>query len=66
METSIRLNWPELVATAIKRRKQQKLTQEQLATICGISKPTLNNFEKGRVSITLESALKVLRALDLA
>lgn len=66
METSIRLNWPELVAAAVKRRKQQKLTQEQLATICGISKPTLNKFEQGRLSVTLESALKVLRALDLA
>lgn len=66
MESNIRLNWPELVATAIARRKQQKLTQEQLATICGISKPTLNNFEQCRVSITLDSALKILRALDLA
>lgn len=66
MEQNIRLNWQALVNEAIKRRKQQRFTQEQLATICGISKPTLNNFEQGHTNITLDSALKILRNLSLA
>ena len=65
MGTNIRLNWQAIVTEAVKRRKQQKLTQEQLAILCGISKPTLNNFENGKTSITLDSALKILGKLDL-
>lgn len=65
MEQYIRLDWPAIVAEAIKRRKQQRLTQEQLAVLCGVSKPTLNNFEQGKTNITLESALKILRNLGL-
>jgi transcriptional regulator with XRE-family HTH domain len=65
MESNIYLDWQEIVAEAIKRRKQQRLTQEQLATICGISKPTLNNFEQAKTNITLDSALKILSNLGL-
>lgn len=66
MEQNIRLKWPVIVAEAIKRRKQQRLTQHQLAVLCEVSKPTLNNFEQGKTNITLDSALKILRSLDLA
>jgi len=66
MERNIRLNWPDIVTEAIKRRKEQRLTQTQLAILCEVSKPTLNNFEQGRTNITLDSALKILRNLDLA
>lgn len=65
MEQNIRLDWPKLVAEAVKRRKQQRLTQEVFAILCGVSKPTLNNFEQGGTNITLDSALKILRNLDL-
>jgi transcriptional regulator with XRE-family HTH domain len=65
MERNIRLNWQTLVKEAIKRRKEQGLTQEQLAVLSGVSKPTLNNFESGKTSITLENALKILRMLGL-
>lgn len=65
MERNIRLNWPDIVAEAINRRKLQKLTQEELAVLCKVSKPTLNNFEQGKTNITLESALKILRNLAL-
>ncbi len=65
MERNIRLNWQDLIKEAIKRRKEQKLTQEQLAVLAGISKPTLNNFEQGKHSIKLESAIKILRVLGL-
>lgn len=60
MEHSIRLNWSYFVEEAIKRRKEQKLTQEEMATLCGVSKPTLNAFEQGKTTIKLESAMKIL------
>lgn len=45
MERSIRLDWHSFIQEAIKRRKEQKLTQEKLAVLAGVSKPTLNRFE---------------------
>lgn len=65
MERNIRLNWEEIVEEAIRRRKQQKLTQKALAVLAGVSGPTVNSFEQGKTSITLESALKILRCLGL-
>jgi DNA-binding XRE family transcriptional regulator len=66
MERNIRLNWQDIVKEAISRRKEQGLTQEQLAILCNVSKPTLNGFEKGSPNITLKTALKILKSLDLA
>lgn len=66
MERHIRLNWSGLVEEAIKRRKEQKLTQEQLAVLAGVSKPTLNSFEQGKTTIKLDSAIKILRMLGLS
>ncbi len=66
MERDIRLNWANLVEEAIRRRKQQKLTQKQLAVLADVSGPTVNTFEQEKTSITLSSALKILRCLDLA
>lgn len=66
MDRHIRLNWSALVEEAIKRRKEQKLTQEQLAVLAGVSKPTLNSFEQGKTTIKLESAIKILRMLGLS
>ncbi len=65
MERNIRLNWPDLVKEAVKRRKSQRLTQEKLAILAGVSKPTLNSFEQGRTTLTLASALKILHILGL-
>ena len=65
MERNIRLNWPGFVEEAIKRRKLQGLTQEQLAILSGVSKPTLNSFEQGKMTVSLENSLKILRALGL-
>lgn len=65
MERNIRLNWSSLVEEAIRRRKEQHLTQEQLAVISGVSKPTLNKFEQGKMSIKLESALRILKVLGM-
>ncbi len=65
MERNIRLNWQDLISEAVKRRKEQKLTQEQLSVLAGVSKPTLNSFEQGKTSIKLDSAIKILKALGL-
>lgn len=65
MEGNVRLNWPARVKEAIKRRKQQRLSQEQLAVLADVSKPTVNAFEQGKTSLRLESALKILRILGL-
>lgn len=65
MERNIRLNWPELVNEAIKRRKQQKLTQKQFAVLVGLSGPTVNSFEQGKTTVSLGSCLKILKFLGL-
>ncbi len=66
MERNLRLDWQSLVEEAVKRRKEQKLSQKKLAVLAGVSGPTVNAFERQRTSITLESALKILRCLGLA
>ncbi len=65
MERNIRLSWQSIVNEAVKRRKEQRFTQEQLAVLAGVSKPTLNHFEAGKTNITLENALKILRILGI-
>lgn len=65
MERNIQLDWQAIIAEAIARRKQQHLTQEQLAILCGVSKPTLNRFEQGATNITLKTAMKILHSLGL-
>jgi hypothetical protein len=65
MERNIQLNWKALVDEAIKRRKEQRLTQKQLATLVGLSYPTVNSFEQGKTTLTLESAIKILKSLGL-
>jgi len=66
MERNIHLNWQSLIEEAIKRRKEQHLTQERLAVLAGVSKPTLNAFEQGKINITLENTIKILRVLGMA
>lgn len=66
MERNFRLNWQTFVDEAIARRKQQRLTQKQLAVLAGVSGPTVNRFEQGKSNITLDSALKILHMLGLA
>lgn len=65
MEQNFFLNWQAFVQEAVARRKGQKLSQEKLAVLAGVSKPTLNSFEQGKTSITLDSALKILSSLGM-
>ncbi len=66
MERNIRLNWQNLINEAVACRKKQRFTQEQISVLAGVSKPTLNHFEQGKTTITLENALKILRTLGLS
>lgn len=66
MERNIQLDWQSFVQEAVKRRKEQNLTQEQLAVLSNVSKPTLNRFEQGKTNIKLDSALKILKMLGLS
>jgi len=59
------LNWRALVAEAVRRRKQEGLTQAQLGAIAGVSQPTVWRFERGDHTIRLKSALDLLDALAL-
>jgi len=65
MERNIQLNWRLLVEEAIKRRKEQKISQRRLAAIAGISQPTISRFEQQRDDIQLSSAMKILDVLGL-
>lgn len=65
MERNIRLNWRLLVEEAIKRRKEQKLSQRRLAAIANVSQPTISRFEQRQEDIQLSSAMKILDTLSL-
>jgi transcriptional regulator with XRE-family HTH domain len=65
MERNIQLDWDIIVEEAINRRITQKLSQEQLALIARVSKPTIIKFERQEGNITLESAFSILRVLGL-
>lgn len=66
MEQNVCLDWPALVKEAVRRRYEQRLTQEKLSVLAGVSKPTLNSFEQGKTSITLDKAIRILKCLGLA
>lgn len=61
-----RLSWKDLVTQAVRIRKQEKLTQRQLAALAGVTQPTIVKFEKGSTTMRIESALSILAALGLA
>ena len=66
MERNFFLDWEAFVREAIKRRKEQRFSQEKLAILAGVSKPTINRFEQGKTNIKVESVLKILKVLGLS
>jgi transcriptional regulator with XRE-family HTH domain len=60
------LNWKLLVDQAIAVRRQEGLSQRDLAALAGVTQPTIVKFEKGSTGIRVDSALAILRALGLA
>ncbi len=65
MERNIRLNWNLLVEEAIRRRREQKISQRRLAAIANVSQPTVSRFEQRKEDIQLSSAIKILDVLGL-
>ncbi|RED25777.1 helix-turn-helix protein [Rhodopseudomonas thermotolerans] len=61
----ISLDWKELVAEAIRRRKAEKMTQREHAALAGVSIPTIVSFDRGERSLTLEKAFDILRVVGL-
>jgi transcriptional regulator with XRE-family HTH domain len=60
------LDWPALVAEALRRRKAEKLTQRQHAALAGVSVPTIVSFDRGELTLSLAKALDILRVVGLA
>lgn len=65
MEGNIQLDWSVFVEAAIKRRKESRLTQQQVAVLASVSKPTVIRFEKREKNITLQSAFAILKLFGL-
>lgn len=49
----------------IKFRKDRKLTQEELAGIIGVSRPSISRFESGDYNPTLDMMVKIAEGLEL-
>jgi transcriptional regulator with XRE-family HTH domain len=64
LQTDNHLDWPEIVASAKRRRHEMKLTQRRLAAVAGVSLPTVVKFEAVQ-DIRLSSALAILKVLDM-
>lgn len=47
------------------RRRELKITQEQLAEICDISTSYIGHIERGSRSLTLNTAVKICSALEI-
>jgi transcriptional regulator with XRE-family HTH domain len=53
-----------LLADTLQRlRRDEELTQDQLARMLGISRPTLTRIESASQNVTLETLTKLCRAL---
>lgn len=47
------------------KRKELRMPQEELAALSGVSERTLRNFERGKLSISLQKALDIAEVLGL-
>ncbi len=56
----------QLGETVRRVRKNQKLTQEQLATVCGVGTRFIRELEKGKESCHLGKALHVAAMLGIS
>jgi transcriptional regulator with XRE-family HTH domain len=59
------LNWKSLVAEAMRRRRAEKLTQREHASLAGVSIPTIVAFDRGEETLTLAKAFDILRVVGL-
>jgi transcriptional regulator with XRE-family HTH domain len=65
MERQFRINWPAIVEEAKQRRKTQKLTQQRLGELAGVSTPTISHFEGGERDIQLSTVTNILGVLGM-
>ena len=61
MEWKLQINWPALVEEAKQRRKQQNLTQEELALKCGTTKNYISRIENNASDIRLSTLMRIIR-----
>jgi transcriptional regulator with XRE-family HTH domain len=59
------LHWQGLVAEAIRRRKEERLTQKEHAALAGVSVPTIVAFDRGELTLSLGKAFDILRVVGL-
>src|SRR5579884_3757266 len=55
-----------MIARLIQRRREQHLTQKQLAERSGIGQAEISKIERGRKSPTLDTYARLATALDLS
>lgn len=67
VEEELLFNFNRLVARCITtRRKELGMTQEDLASISGVSRATISAIEKRKRLVSTENLLKLLKALNLS
>lgn len=54
-----------IVEQYITQRKQHNLTQEELASIMGVTRPNISRFETGQYNPTLDLLVKMAECMDL-
>lgn len=59
------IDWRATVDEAIRRRKEEGLSQRSLAALAGVSLPTVNAFEQGQINLRFERVIAILEALNL-
>jgi hypothetical protein len=59
------LNWQDLVEEALRRRKDERLTQREHAALANVSIPTMSAFERAETTLTLAKAFDILRVVGL-
>ncbi len=63
--TTLPIDWRAVVDEAIRRRKDDGLSQRDLAALAGVSLPTVNQFEQGEINLRFERVVAILDALGL-
>lgn len=59
------IDWRAVVDEAVRRRKDEGLTQRSLAALAGVSVPTVNAFEQGEINLRFERIVAILDALSM-
>jgi HTH-type transcriptional regulator / antitoxin HipB len=56
---------PEIAKTIRYFRKQSGLSQQELAQLAGVGKTVIFDIEKGKITVRLDTLLKVLDVLNI-